>query len=167
MDLFSGPFDRAPIPVHWDRGINHTKIKGSCQEMIKENFIPRKEEVNWNQNSYVTPTFSISPKAKTPDLLNLSDYQKVYPFVQTLFKETRETFPLAARLKYFLKKMGKRYKRFNNPKHSQSLFYRLCGDSLPTKNTNKSKIKPSSGRTCITGVERNAGEGGHKGGNSL
>ena len=39
--------------------------------------------------------------------------------------------------------------------------------TLPTKNTNKGKIKPSSGRKCITGGERNAGEGCCKGGNSL
>ena len=55
----------------------------------------------------MTPTSSISPKPKTPDLLNLNDYQKVYPFVKTLFKETRETFPLAGRLKYFLKNWEK------------------------------------------------------------
>ena len=51
----------------------------------------------------LTPTSSISPKPKTPDLLNLNDYQKVHPFAKTLFKETRETFPLAGKLKYFLK----------------------------------------------------------------
>ena len=107
MDLVSCPFDRAPNPVHRDGGINHTKIKGSRQEMAKENFIPGEEEVNWNQNSHVTPTSTISPKPKTPDLLNLSDYQKVHPFVKTLFKETRETFPLAGRLKYFLKNWEK------------------------------------------------------------
>ena len=55
----------------------------------------------------MTPTSSISPKPKTPDLLNLNDYQKVYPFVKTLFKETRETFPLGGRLKYFLKNWEK------------------------------------------------------------
>ena len=44
---------------------------------------------------------------------------------------------------------------------------RLRRDSLPTKNPYKVKIKPSSERTCITGGERNAGEGCHKGGNSL
>ena len=71
--------------------------------MAKENFISGEEEVNWNQNPHVTPTSSISLKPRTPDLLNLSDYQKVYPFVKTFFKETRETFPLAGKLKYFLK----------------------------------------------------------------
>ena len=75
--------------------------------MTKENFIPGEEEVNWNQNSHVTPKSSISPKPKTPDLLNLSEYQKVHPFVKTLFKETRGTFPLAGRLKYFLKNWEK------------------------------------------------------------
>ena len=55
----------------------------------------------------MTPTFSISTKPKTPDLLNLSNYQKVHPFVKTLFKETRENFPLAGRLKYFLKNWEK------------------------------------------------------------
>ena len=63
--------------------------------------------------------------------------------------------------------MGKSDRRVNKPKHSQGLSYRHCGDSLPIKNTNKGKIKPSSGRTCITGSERNAGEGCHKGDNSL
>ena len=64
----------APIPVHRDGGINHTRIKGSCQEMAKENFIPGEEERNWSQNSHVTPTSSISLKPKTPDILNLSYY---------------------------------------------------------------------------------------------
>ena len=75
--------------------------------MTKENFISGEEEVNWNQNPHVTPTPSISLKLKTPDLLNLSDYKKVHPFVKTLVKETRETFPLAGSLKYFLKNWEK------------------------------------------------------------
>ena len=101
------PFRQGPIPVHRDGGISHTKINSSCQEMAKENFISGKEEVNWNQNPHVTPTPSISLKPKTPDLLNLSNYKKVHPFVKTLVKETRETFPLAGRLKYFLKNWKK------------------------------------------------------------
>ena len=107
MDPIGHSFKRVSIPVHWDGGINHTKIKGSYQEMAKEIFIPGEEEVNWNQNTHVTPTSSISPKPKTPDLLNLNDYQKVHPFAKTLFKETRETFPLAGKLKYFLKNQEK------------------------------------------------------------
>ena len=55
----------------------------------------------------MTLIFSINLKPETPDLLNLSDYKKVYPFVKTLFKETRETFPLAGRLKYFFKNWEK------------------------------------------------------------
>ena len=47
------------------------------------------------------------------------------------------------------------------------MLQRLCADSLPTKNIKKGKIKPSSGRICITGGQRNAGEGCHKEGNSL
>ena len=107
MEPVSRPFDRAPIPVHQDGDINHTKIKGLCEEMTKENFIPGEEEINWNQNPHVTPISSISLKPKTSDLLNLSNYQKVHPFVKTLFQETRETFPLAGRLKYFLKNWEK------------------------------------------------------------
>ena len=75
------------------------------------------EEVNWNQNSHMTPAFSI-----------------------------------------ILGKLGKGYKRFNNLKHSKRLLYRLCLDSLPTKNIKKGKIKPSLERTCITGGHRNAVE---------
>ena len=59
MDPISCLFDRASIPVLENRGINHAKIKGFCQEMAKENFIPGMEEVNWNQNSHMTPAFSI------------------------------------------------------------------------------------------------------------
>ena len=103
MDTINCPFDRASIPVHEHRGITHSKIKSSCQEMAKESFISGEEEVNWNQNSHVTSASRISPKPKTSDLLNFSDYQKVHPFVKTLFKETRAIFPLAGRLKYFLK----------------------------------------------------------------
>ena len=51
----------------------------------------------------MTPPSSLSLKPKTPNLLNLSDYKKVHPFVKKLFKETRETFPLAGKLQYFLK----------------------------------------------------------------
>ena len=69
MDPVSRSFDRTPIPINRDRGTNHTKIKGSCQEMAKENFIPGEEEVNWNQNPHATPISSISLKSKTPDLL--------------------------------------------------------------------------------------------------
>ena len=47
------------------------------------------------------------------------------------------------------------------------MFYRLCVDYLPSKNIKKGKIKPSSRRACITGGQRNAGEGCHKEGNSL
>ena len=97
--------------------------------MARENFIPGEEEVNWNQNSHVTPTSSISPKPKKPGLLNLSDYQKVPPFVKTLFKETRETFPLAGRLKYILKN----WEKVTNDSTILSMD-RLFGDSLPTKN---------------------------------
>ena len=60
-------------------------------------FYSREEEVNGNQNSHVTPTFSIIPtptfsiilKPKTSDLLNSNDYQKFHPFIKTLLKETR------------------------------------------------------------------------------
>ena len=47
----------------------------------------------------MTPISSINVKLKASDLLNLNDYQNVYPFVKTLFKETKETFSLAGRLK--------------------------------------------------------------------
>ena len=43
MDPISSPFDRVSIPDHQDEGISHTKIKGSCQEMAKENFTPGKD----------------------------------------------------------------------------------------------------------------------------
>ena len=94
--------------------------------MTKESFISGKEEVNRNHNPHVTPPSSISLNQKRPVLLDLSDYKKVYLFVKAFFKETREIFPLS---KIFFGKMGK-VKRFNDPKHSQGLFYKLCGDSL-------------------------------------
>ena len=103
----SRPFDRVPIPVHQDWGINHSKIKGLCEEMGKENFIPGEEEVNWNHNPYMTPPPSVSLKPKVPDLLNLSDYQKVHQFKKALLKETRETFPLAGKLNFFLRNWEK------------------------------------------------------------
>ena len=89
MDHVSRSFNKTPIPVHREVGINHAKIKGLCQKMTKENFIPGEEEVNWNQKPHVTPTSSISLKPKTPDVLNLSDYEQVQPFVKTPFKGTR------------------------------------------------------------------------------
>ena len=32
MDHVSRPFKRAPTPVYWDGGINHTIINGLCQD---------------------------------------------------------------------------------------------------------------------------------------
>ena len=55
----------------------------------------------------MTPPSSINLNLKTPDVLNFSNYKKVHPFVKTLFKETRKTFPLAGRLIYFLKNWEK------------------------------------------------------------
>ena len=75
--------------------------------MAKENFIPGEEEINWNQNPHVTPISNIRLKPKSPDLSNLSDYKNVHPFLKTLSKKTRETFPLEGRLKYFLKNLEK------------------------------------------------------------
>ena len=46
--------------------------------------------VNWNHNPHLTPTSSVSLKPKTPNLSNLTEYQKVQPFVIKLFKKTRE-----------------------------------------------------------------------------
>ena len=135
MDPVSRPFDRAPIPVHQEGGINHTKMKGLCQELAKENFIPEEKEVNCNQNPHVAPKSSISLKPKTPDLLNLSDYQKVYPFVKTLFRETRETFPLAGRLKYFLKNWEK-------VRNDSTILSRLEGYSIDLVETPYQPITP-------------------------
>ena len=69
--------------------------------MAKENFLLEEEEINLNHNPHVTPPSSIGPKPKTAEFLNLCDNKKVHQFVKTLFKETREAFPLAGRLKYF------------------------------------------------------------------
>ena len=76
---------------------------GQSRKFGQRKFYSRGGRGNWNQNPYVTPTSIISLKPKTPDLLSLSDYQKLHPFKKTLFKEIREIFPLAGRLKYFLK----------------------------------------------------------------
>ena len=89
------------------------KARRKVKSLLKEEahcFAPEEEGVNWNQKPHVAPISSISLKPKTPDLLNLNDYQKVHLFVKTFFKETRETFPLAGRLKYFLTNWGKSYK---------------------------------------------------------
>ena len=90
------PFDMAPIPFHLEGVINHTKIKVSCQKMAKENLISWEEIVNWNHNPHVTPTSSVSLKPKKPNLSNLTEYQKVQPFVIKLFKETREMLEKSA-----------------------------------------------------------------------
>ena len=168
MGLVSHPFNRTPIPVHKDGGTNHSKMKCLCQGVAKENFILAEEEVNWNHNPHVTPPSSISLKPKTPDLLNFSDYKWVHPFVKTLFKETRKTIPLAGRLIYFLKNWGK-------ATNDSTILSIVKGYSinfvtkrlLTKKNTNKGKIKPSLGKTCIIGCERNAGEGCRKRGKSM
>ena len=56
MDHVSHPFDKVPIPVDLDGGIDPTKIKGSCQELAKENFTLVEEEVPGD--------ISIQPKSK-------------------------------------------------------------------------------------------------------
>ena len=101
MDPVSHPCDKVPIPVDLDAGINHTKDKGSCQELAKENFTLVEEEVNWNHNHHVTYPSSLSLKPKTQDFLNLNDCKKVQPFVKSLFKETRETFPIIESINIF------------------------------------------------------------------
>ena len=64
--------------------------------MAKENLISWEEIVNWNHNPHVTPTSSVSLKPKKPNLSNLTEYQKVQPFVIKLFKETREMLEKSA-----------------------------------------------------------------------
>ena len=56
MDHLSHPFDKVPIPVDLDGAIDPTKIKGSCQELDKENFTLVEEEVPGD--------ISIQPKSK-------------------------------------------------------------------------------------------------------
>ena len=105
MDPVSHPFDTHRSSSR--RGHQSYQNQGLVPTDGQRKFYFRGEEINWNQNSHVTPASSISPKPKTTDLLNLSDYRKVKPFVRTLFKETRETSPLARKLKYFLKNWEK------------------------------------------------------------
>ena len=93
--------------------------------------------------------------------------KKSSPLCKNTFPGDQRNFPSGRKVKIFFEKLEKSYKRFNNPKDNQGLFYRLCGDSLPTKNANKGKIKLSSGKACMTGGERNAGEGCNKAVNSL
>ena len=83
------------------------------------------------------------------------------------FQVDQRNFFSCMKVKIFFEKLGKCYKRFNKPKHSQGLFFRFCADYLPIKSTNKDKIKSSSGRTCTTGDQRHAGQGYHQGSNSL
>ena len=72
---------------------------------------------------------------------------KSSPICKNNFQGDQKNVSSGRTVKIFFEK--KSYKQFYNPKHSQELFYRLCEDFLPIKNTNKGKIKPSSGRTCI------------------
>ena len=76
MDSVSFTFDKVPIPVDLDGAINHTKIKGSRQELAKEHFTLVEEKVNWNHTHLVTYVPNLSLKPKTQDFLNLSDYKK-------------------------------------------------------------------------------------------
>ena len=94
MDPISHPFDTVPPSqfIGMEASIIIPKSKVRARRWPKKILFQGEEEVNWNHNSHVTPTSSISPKPKTLDLLNLSNYQKVHSFVKTLFKETRETF---------------------------------------------------------------------------
>ena len=65
------------------------KLGGSSLGIVKERFIPGEEEVNFNYNTHVTPISGISLRPKTPDILDLRNYEKVHPFVKGFFKETR------------------------------------------------------------------------------
>ena len=123
MDPVSRSFDRTPIPINRDRGTNHTKIKGSCQEMAKENFIPGEEEVNWNQNPHATPISSISLKSKTPDLLiKFKWLRKSSPIFKSTFQGDQRNFSSSRKVEIFFEKHGKSYKRLNNPIQNYTRF---------------------------------------------
>ena len=116
------------------------------------------KEVNWNHNPPCHTYIQHKSETKNTRPFKFKLLSKSSLICKNTFQEDQRNFLSGRRSKYFLK---------NWKKLRQGLFYSLCGHSSPTKSTNKGEIKPSSGRTCITGVERNAGEGCHKGGNLL
>ena len=86
MDPVSCPFDRDSL------GWGH-------QSYQNQGFVPRdglrkfyswggrgKSESELPCDTYIQHKPKKHQKPKTPDLLNLSDYKKVYPFLKTLFK---------------------------------------------------------------------------------
>ena len=47
------------------------------------------------------------------------------------FQGDQRNFFSGMKVKVFFKKLGRFYKRFNKPKYSQGLFFRVCGDKAP------------------------------------
>ena len=94
------PFQQDPNPCSSRRGHESYQNKGFLPRDGQRKFYSRggrgKLESHPPCDTYIQ---HMSQKTKTPDLLNLNNCQKVHPFVKTLFKEIRETFPLAGRLK--------------------------------------------------------------------
>ena len=143
------PFQQGPHPSSSERG---------CQLYQNQRFVPRDGQMKIYsrggrgklESEPLCDTY-IQHKSGTKNTRpsKFNRLPKSSPICKNTFLGDQRNF-----FSSFFEKLVKSYKRFNNPKHSQGLFYRLCGDSLPTKNTNKDKIKPSSGRTCITGWQR-------------
>ena len=160
-------FNGALIAFRPYDGINYSKIKDSFQEVAKENFIRGEEEVNANHNPPCDTSFQLKSETKNTSLFISKRLRESSPICKNTFQGDQRNFSSGRRVKIVFEKLEKSYKRLNDPKHSQGLFYRLYGGSLPTKSTNKGNIKESSGRTFITRGEGNTGEGCHKEVNSL
>ena len=100
------PYDYGSLRPPFRQG-PHSSLSGwGYQSYQNQGFVPRDGQRKFHSRGGRgklkpglpwTPTSSISPRPKTLDLLNLSDHQKPHPFVKTLFKENRETFPLTGR----------------------------------------------------------------------
>ena len=136
MDLVNHSLYMTPHPSLRDEGINDTKIKGSCQEIAKENFIPGKQEVNWNQK----PLHQHKSEMKNTRPCKFKRLPKSSPSCKNTFQGDPRNSSSSRKVKIFFEKLWKSYKRFNISKHSQGLFYRLCRNSLLTKKTKKGKI---------------------------
>ena len=137
------PFQQGPYPSSSKRGHQSYQNQGSVARDGQIKFYSRGGRSK-SEPQPPSDTF-IQHKSETKNTrpFKFKQLQKGSPITKSTFQEDLGNFSSGRKVKIFFEKLES-YKRFNNPKHSQGLFYRLRGDSLPTKNTNKGKIKPSS-----------------------
>ena len=92
--------------------------------MAKENFIPRGGRGKLESQLPCDTYIQHKSETKNTRPFKFKQLPKSSLICKNTFQgDQRNFFPQAGKLKNFFEKLGKGCKRFNNPKHSQRLFY--------------------------------------------